>query len=141
VTRMPLLRRARWIAARRPPTPPCLTKVPLVRWDEGTRYVNCNHWVSRKTIAAETGLLLHLKLLNDFHTRAVQEAARGEYYDGAAEYRRYAAILAANPDLTLMYDASTRFESSDQLVRMGLMTDTGAWAAARSAERRSDRRE
>jgi hypothetical protein len=104
--------------------------VPLVRWDERTRYLDCNHWVSPKAVASETGVLLHFKFLHDFHARAVAEAARGEYYDGASEYRQYADTLAVKPDLSLMYEQSQRFEGSDQLVRLGLMQDTSAWAAA-----------
>ena len=72
--------------------PPVLTKVPLVRWDQQTRYLS-PHWVSPKIVAPVTGALLHFKFLADFHERAVHEAARGEHYDGAAEYRRYARTL------------------------------------------------
>ena len=115
------------------PTPPCLTKVPLVRWDQPSRYLHCNHWVSRKVVARETGVLLHTKLLGDFHRRAVEEASRGEYYDGASEYRRYAEALRRNPDLTFMHDESVRFEGPAQLVRIGLMQETSEWAAARRA--------
>jgi hypothetical protein len=82
-------------------------------------------------VAPETGVLLHVKFLHDFHARAVQEAARGEHYDGAVEYRRYAERLSQNPDMTLMYEGSMRFEGTAQLVRLGLMHDTQSWADAR----------
>lgn len=108
--------------------PPCLTKVPLVRWDDGTRYLYSNHWVSQKQVAPETGVLLHFKLLHDFQERALREAARGEYYDDSSEYRRYAEKLAADPDLTVMGAPSTRFESTSQIVRLGLMRSTPEWA-------------
>jgi hypothetical protein len=113
--------------------PPCLTKVPLVRWDEKTRYISCNHFVSPKRLARETGALLHFKFLQDFHVRAMKEAERGEYFAGAAEYRRYARTLRGTPDLTLMCEDSTKFESSQQLVELGLMQDTQAWRDARKA--------
>ena len=89
------------------------------------------HGVSPKKVAPETGVLLHFKFLQDFHAKAVDEAARGEYSEGAAEYRRYAAALDRNPRITFMYEGSARFEGTSQLVRLGLMQDTDAWAVAR----------
>jgi hypothetical protein len=132
--RIPGLRDLPWIRASRRCYPPGLTAVPLVRWDETSEYVHGTHFVSRKSVAPETGVLLHFKFLHDFHGRAVHEAARGEYYDGAAEYQRYAERLSANPDATLMYEASLRFEGTTQLVRLGLMQETEAWADARAAD-------
>jgi hypothetical protein len=121
-----------WLGARPPRRPPLLTKVPLVWWDEKSRYLKGNHAVSPKRVAPDTGALLHFKFLQDFHARAVQEAARGEHYDGASEYRRYAKRLGENPDLTFMYAGSTRFDGTRQLVGLGLMQDTQAWAEART---------
>jgi hypothetical protein len=126
--RLPRLHEIRWL---RPAAPPVLTKVPLVRWDRRTRYLS-PHWVSPKIVAPVTGALLHFKFLADFHERAVYEAARGEYYDGATEYRRYARTFDGAPDRTLMYEGSTKFEGTAQLVRLGLMHDTQAWADART---------
>ena len=126
--RLPRVHDIRWLRGRR--QPPVLTKVPLVRWNEQTRYLS-PHWVSSKIVAPVTGALLHFKFLADFPERAVHEAARGVYYDGAAEYRRYAQTLAGAPDFTLMYEGSTRFEGTAQLVRLGLMHDSRAWADAR----------
>jgi hypothetical protein len=87
--------------------------------------------VSSKRLPPETGVLLHFKFLADFHTRAVQEAARGEYFDGAADYKAYAEGLARNPRLTLMHEGSVRFRDTAQLVALGLMQDSTAWKAAR----------
>jgi hypothetical protein len=115
------------------PKPPCLTKVPLVRWDKASRYLYANHWVSSKRVAAETGALLHVKFLQDFHQRAVAEAARGEYFRNAVEYRRYAARLDRDPDMSLAFDGSVRFENSGQLARLGLITDTTSWRQRRTS--------
>jgi hypothetical protein len=129
--RAPLLRETPWLRARRRRNPPCLTKVPLIRWDEKSTRIN-DHWVSPKIVAPETGALLHFKFLHDFHDRAVQEAARGEYYDEASEYRKYVRKLSENPDMSLSYEGSTSFEGTTQLVRLGIMNDTDAWADARA---------
>jgi hypothetical protein len=123
-----------WLGARPPDRPPLLTKVPLVRWDEKSRYLKGNHAVSPKIVAPDTGVLLHFKFLHDFHARAVQEAARGEHYDGASEYQRYAKRLSESPDMTFMYEESTRFEGTAQLVGLGLMQETKAWAVARAGQ-------
>jgi hypothetical protein len=129
--RIPVLRDTAWLAARRPPTPPLLAKIPLVRWDEKSKYLKSNHRITPKPIAPETGVLLHFKFLSDFHARAVHEAARGEYSAGAYDYRRYAERLSRNPNMSFMYDGSIRFEGTSQLVHLGLMQDTGAWRAYR----------
>jgi hypothetical protein len=131
----PRVRDHKRVAAHKPLFPPCLTKVPLVRWDASTKYVNVNHFVSDRRVAPETGALLHFKFLQDFHDRAVLEAKRGEYYDGAVEFRVYTEKLRANPELSLRDAASTRFEDSAQLERLGLIAGTKAWADARGAQR------
>src|SRR4030095_4187803 len=40
-----------------PPSPPALSKVPLVRWDSGSRYVKSVHGISAKAVAPEMGAL------------------------------------------------------------------------------------
>ena len=127
---LPFLRNTPPLVARRRRTPPCLTKVPLVRWDDTSQYLGM-HWVSPKTVSPDTGVLLHFKFLADFHDRAMREAARGQHYEGSAEYRRYARTLAETTDLTLMYNGSIRFKDSAQLVELGLMRETPGWVSAR----------
>lgn len=116
----------------RPAVSPLLTKVPLVRWNHDSRYLAANHFVSPKVVAPETGVLLHFKFLQDFHERAVQESTRGQYFGGGSEYRRYANKLKCDPNLSFMYEGSTKLESTKQLVRLGLMQDTDAWGRHRA---------
>jgi hypothetical protein len=129
--RLPILRRSPWAHALRPRRSPCLTKVPLVKWDDSSSYLAANHFVSPKRLPPETGVLLHFKFLGDFHTKALQEAVRGEYFDGASEYKGYAESVTRNPHLTLMFEGSVRFRDTAQLVALGLMHDSAAWKAAR----------
>src|SRR5262249_30863534 len=98
--RAPALRELPPLRARRRRHPPNLTKVPLVRWTERSRYLSI-HWIAPQRVAPESGVLLHFKFLQDFHARAVEEAARGEYYDGASEYVRYVERLRETPRLSL----------------------------------------
>jgi glycosyltransferase involved in cell wall biosynthesis len=130
--RIPALREVPWIRASRRLYPPSLTAVPLVLWDRGSEYPYGTHFVTARTAAPEWGAILHFKFLQDFHGRAVHEAARGEYYDGASEYRRYAERFIANPHVSLTHEGSLRYEGTPQLVRLGLMRDTDAWATARA---------
>lgn len=129
---VPFVRDSARLRAHRPHFPPCLTKVPLVRWAKDTRYLNVNHFVSPRKLAPESGVLLHFKLLADFHQRADQEVLRKEYYDGAVEFRRYSAKLHADPELTFRDSDSLRFAGDEQLVELGLMKDSDAWRRARS---------
>ena len=130
---LPVVRDWHWLLAHRPVFPPCLTKVPLVKWDTNARYLNVNHFVSPRRLAPETGVLLHFKLLQDFHARAAQEVARGEYYEGAIEFRRYAQTLRSRANVSFCHEGSERFRNSAQLVDLGLMQDSPTWAAARAA--------
>jgi hypothetical protein len=131
-SRIPFLRSWSVLRKRRPVVSPILTKVPLVKWDRDSRYLDVNHFVSPKVAAPETGVLLHFKFLQDFHERAVREAARGEYFEGGSEYRRYCDRLKADPELSFMYEGSTKLESTEQLVKLGLMQDSEAWAQERA---------
>jgi hypothetical protein len=139
--RMPFLREIPWIRASRRREPPCLTKVPLVRWNSQSAYVYSTHFVSQKVVAPDTGALLHFKFLQDFHSRAIDEAARAERYDGAFEYQRYVEKLNQSPAITFMDDASTRFDGTATLVRLGLIHETKAWVDARNHRREAPHRE
>ena len=58
--------------------------------------------------------------LSDFHDRALREAARGEHFAGAREYKMYLQKLQQDAALSLHYGGSLRYENSGQLVRCGL---------------------
>lgn len=133
--RVPALRDAPWFRALAPKRSPNLTKVPLVKWRPGAALLSSTHMLAPMRLAAEqpSGVLLHFKFLQDFHDRAVDAITRGAHYDGSREYRRYLAALKADPNFRLHGPHSRRFEGPEQLVALGLMRDTAAWAAARSA--------
>ena len=85
------------------------------------RYLLCTHAVSPIPLAQMTGALLHFKFLGDFHDRVETEVLRGEHFAGASEYKIYAEILRRGEALNLWYEQSVRFQSSRQLVELGLM--------------------
>lgn len=120
--RLAAIRGNRTIQSWRAKRPPNLAKVPLVRWRCGLRYLAVTHRITPVRLSAGSGCLLHFKFLDNFGAKAAREAKRGEYFDGAREYKRYAAVMADAPTLTLLYKGSIRFESSEQLCGLGLMT-------------------
>jgi hypothetical protein len=109
-------------------------KVPLVRWRPGARLVSSTHLLAPMALAAEqpSGVLLHFKFLQDFHMRAEDAVARGAHYDGSREYRRYLAALRADAGFRLHSPRAVRYAGAEQLVALGLMTDTPGWRAARA---------
>ena len=103
------------------PHPPTISKVPLVKWQKGMRFLNCTHALTPVALAQMTGALLHFKFLDDFYDRVRIEAGRGEHFAGGLEYKIYAELLARDPALNLRDAGSVRLESSRQLVELGLM--------------------
>jgi len=108
-----------------PTTPffsPTVSKVPLVKWQRGYRYVSSTHYMrpAPARLSGVTGALLHFKFLSDFHQRAESEAARGEHFAGAREYKLYLQALQKRPDLSLHFAGSIRYQECNQLVSLKL---------------------
>ena len=127
VNRSATVRRQAWLQRRRLPRPPNLTKVPLVKWQRGYRYLASTHKISRVTLSAARAALLHFKFLGEFRKKAALEARRGEYFDGAREYRTYHTMMDQDPGLTLWYPGSVSLQDSTQLQELGLMREASAW--------------
>ena len=119
--RSPAIRRNQAVQSWRAKRPPNLAKVPLVRWRRGLRYLAVTHRITPVRLSAGSGCLLHFKFLGDFSGKAVGEAKRGEYFDGAREYKRYAAVIAEGSALTLWNEHSVQFQNTAQLCRLGIM--------------------
>jgi glycosyltransferase involved in cell wall biosynthesis len=114
-------------------TPPRLRKIPFVRWAPGTRYVD-PHATTPIMLSEVTGVLLHFKFLQDFYLRVSTELnrkvhrVRGVW---ASELERYLVKLHKNPSLSFHYAGSVAYESSDQLVRLGLLREDQGWEKIR----------
>lgn len=106
---------------------PTVSKAPLVRWREGTRYLQSTHFITPVKIANVMAALLHFKFLSDFHDRVQTEVARGEHFAGAREYRAYLDLLRKQGAVNLFGEKSVRFEGSRQLSNLGLMTSSKAY--------------
>ena len=113
--------------------PPTLTKIPLVRWLPGTRYENV-HATTPINLSEVTGILLHFKFLQDFYTRVSTELNRKDYRlrgVWVGELKRYLLSLQRDPSLSFHYAGSVAYESSDQLVRLGLLREDQGWKQIR----------
>ncbi|WP_210485156.1 glycosyltransferase family 2 protein [Microvirga antarctica] len=131
------LERLRWGAG----IAPDLTKIPLIKARQGLSWTS-NHRCTPLRLSPMTGALLHFKFFADFHHRARTEAARAQHWDGGAEYARYAALLEAEPRVSLFYDGSEAYRSTRQLIDLGLMRtspDLDALAECRVNRRRERR--
>lgn len=102
-----------------------LNKVPLFRGGGG-RPSESFHWLDDAHVSQGRAALLHWKYTADFVAAVRDEAARGEHWDAASQYRGYAAGLDGVPGLSL-YDPShsVRFVDSEQLGRLGILAGAG----------------
>lgn len=123
--------RAFWRDAIKRERPPCLTKVPLVRWRRGMRYLIVNHTISEGVPADVSGALLHFKFMPDFAKRMKSTIAEnaGVAEKGLQERAAYVATLSQNPKLSLRTAKSARYRDSRQLVELGLMTTAPGYEA------------
>lgn len=113
--------------------PPELRKVALLKVRPGLRWLG-NHTTTPFAPAPVSAALLHFKFFSDFHERALEEAERGQHWDGAAEYARYCAIVAAQPDLSFFYEGSDTFACTAQLLVSGHLQAPPGFLAAAEAE-------
>ncbi len=121
-----------WAGRNNPKPSPFLEKFPLTKWGPNIYYELSTHIIPGSKAAAMTGALLHFKLFSDFYTKAADEAARGEHWDEALQYRTYWNVLRADRELSAFYIESVRYKDSAQLVQLGLM-NAGAAAGVVAA--------
>lgn len=123
--------RAMWPGRFKRILPPCLTKVPLVRWRKGMRYLVAQHMVSPMRFSRLRGVVLHFKFLTGFEAKSVQSIKEntGLKEKTLEERQAFLEALSANPKLTLKSSHSVRYEDSRQLVSLGWMASTAEYEA------------
>jgi len=111
--------------------PPALSKVPLINWQRGYRYISSTHTMSpapaRETIPEICGALLHFKFLNDFHHRAKIETDREQRYANAIQYKQYLKKMDENPTMNLYYGGSIEYRNSKTLIEHRLIRSVTEW--------------
>jgi hypothetical protein len=123
--------RLRTYFAENPAAAPALNKTPLVRWRWHYHYRSSMHDcrpyylnnAQRLRPMPTTGCLFHFKFMSSLSAKVTEEMTRKQHYANSAEYKRYASAA----DVILYREGvSTRYESSQQLVELGLMSQ-GSW--------------
>ncbi len=118
---------AKW----RPVEAAAVNKIPLVKWRRHYHYQHSTHdalpFLLNKAHAPHgpsvTSVLFHFKFVSRLEEKAREERMRNEHYADGREYAAYLERLDENfhePGL------SVRYEGSEQLVRLGLMSP-GQW--------------
>jgi hypothetical protein len=106
---------------------PTMSKVPLVRWRKGQRFVKSTHALfTPMKLAPMRGALLHFKMFDDLPGKCEVEAAREQHFDKSREYKVLgAAIKEANG---CFYDPahSMRYEGTRQLESLGFLNSETA---------------
>lgn len=101
-----------------------LNKVPLFKYHPHLEFFDNFHWTNCSRLAVETGALLHFKYFSSFIQTAAIESSRKEHWNGGIQYARYQAKVEHQQDLVLFDpEHSIRFENSQQLVKLGVITD------------------
>jgi hypothetical protein len=74
-------------------------KVALLRYRPWMRLSVSLHYAAEVRLAAPELIFAHFKYNAEFHAKTRREIRRGQYFDNAAEYRRYAEILSEGRDV------------------------------------------
>jgi len=99
----------------------CLSKVPLFKYKKGVFISSGIHSIEGVPTSNVRGGVFHFKYLQDFPSRVMEEAKRGQYWKNAVQYKRYAKKIKENLNLNLYYPGSVKFKNSKQLVKLGIM--------------------
>jgi hypothetical protein len=117
-----------------PEKAPALNKIPLIHWRRNTFYFTSQHVALPDKLNAAhgshdwvTGALLHFKFDAHFGRKVVEEAARGEHYAGAAEYKAYADYVSKHGDISFYYPGSHAFRTSHDVLDANLLS-LGIWS-------------
>ncbi|HUJ02591.1 MAG TPA: glycosyltransferase family 2 protein [Rhizomicrobium sp.] len=116
--------RARLFRAMQAPIhAPTISKVPLVKWRKGQRFMLSTHALKRPVeLAAMRAALLHFKLFDEILDKCRDENAIAEYFEKGREYRVLAQAIAQSRDGSF-YDPrlAVRYAGTEHLTRFGIM--------------------
>jgi hypothetical protein len=103
--------------------------VPLVKWQKGTAYLVAQHNLNFARLSELQAGVLHFKFLPGFYKSIGASLQDNESVreKGLEERKAYIDTLKSNPDLTLVYSGSVRYQDSGQLVNLGWMKTSGPY--------------
>ena len=121
--------RERVFFADEPKRSPTLNKLPLIRWSRRYAYVNSTHSILPPKLNLEydgpgsidlPGAILHRKFEPSIVSKSETERGRAEHFTKPTDFTGYYEQIAEMPDLWC--EASQRYENTDQLVQLGLIS-------------------
>jgi Glycosyl transferase family 2 len=110
---------------------PAVNKAPVIWWKANFTYQSSMHDLIPTRLnlphtpgeVSLTGCLFHFKFFATLTEKAKEEAQRNQHYAGGREYARY---REAEDAILYSEGISVRYESPEQLIRLGLMS-SGLW--------------
>ncbi|TIX17872.1 MAG: glycosyltransferase family 2 protein [Mesorhizobium sp.] len=110
--------------------PPCLSKVPIVRWERGRHYHVAQHTISKVRFSELRVALLHFKFVWGFRQKSASSLSENtQLKEKTLEERAaYMEALERNPKLSLRNHRSVRYHDAAQLVDLGWMKTSDRYA-------------
>lgn len=104
---------------------PALTKYPLFRLRPGETAYNPHAIWPPEPAGDDPCLiaLMHYKFDEGFLAKIRYALDSGAYWDGSREYRMYLTAIERDPSLSLHFHGSRRFESVEDFLALGLISD------------------
>lgn len=105
-------------------------KYPFFLWDDTTVRRNTHDIESYGHRPGPSGATLHFKFLPDFTERVPLIVERGQHWNGAVQYKDYAAALDRGSLQSMRYPGSVEYRSPESLALAGLVNRIH-WQSAR----------
>jgi len=87
-------------------------KFALLRYRPWVRVSQGVHYAANLTVSSKSCWFAHFKYHSGFKDKVLTEIHRGQHFNNAAEYRRYAALLTEGKGGFGKESVSKRYESS-----------------------------
>jgi hypothetical protein len=98
-----------------------LTKTPIIRGGRSIRFLSSSHEISPAPMSDVTGVLLHFKMVGDFARRSLAGVGSRSPMNVRRHLGYAHELQGMGQDRGLINASTVRFESSRQLVALGLM--------------------
>ncbi|EMI19111.1 hypothetical protein RMSM_03961 [Rhodopirellula maiorica SM1] len=100
-----------------------LSKVPLMYWESDSWSINPHvAYPFEKNFCEPWGGLMHFKWLSDFADQVSIGVARNQYAENSKKYRLFQQAIAQHGDLNFVSERTQTYESSQSMVRTGLVS-------------------
>ncbi len=99
----------------------CLSKNSLFKYSDDIYLAGGMHTINGARFADIHGVTFHTKFLYDFIEETEIESEREVHFCDGLEYKLYNYRIEENPDLSLHYKGSVKYESTQQLIDFGII--------------------